>query len=255
MKIHVLSDLHLEVLFFGWRFKPARDIDFDVLVLAGDIDNGTWGVPTAEDWYPDKPIIYVPGNHEYYGEEINALDKNFHDYWEGDKLVSILNPGVQKINGTVFIGCTLWTDFQLYGDQQECMAACARALNDYFVIRFADDKGERALKPEDTLAIHHRHKQFLEEQLEKHQGQKVVVITHHLPSERSVQKRYLGDQVTTAFASDLESLIHRYKPALWIHGHSHHSKDYFIGSTRVVSNPRGYPGEHIDFIDDLVVEL
>jgi len=170
-------------------------------------------------------------------------------------LVSILNPGIRKVNDTIFIGCTLWTDFQLYGDQQSCMEVCARELNDYSVIRFADVTGERPLKPEDTLAIHYHHRQFLEEQLEKHRGQKMVVITHHLPTERSVQKRYIGDQVTTAFASDLEDLILRYQPALWIHGHSHHSKDYSIGKTRIVSNPRGYPGEHIEFINDLVIEV
>jgi hypothetical protein len=35
-------------------------------------------------------------------------------------------------------------------------------------------------------------------------------------------------------------LILKYKPALWIHGHTHSSVDTYVGGTRIVCNPRGY---------------
>ena len=48
-----------------------------------------------------------------------------------------------------------------------------------------------------------------------------------------------------AFASSLEGLIEEYQPILWIHGHTHDPFDYELFATRVVCNPRGYPGEHL----------
>ena len=45
-----------------------------------------------------------------------------------------------------------------------------------------------------------------------------------------------------AFASDLEPLIARHRPRLWIYGHIHWSVDTTLGATRVLANPGGYPG-------------
>ena len=254
MKIHVLSDLHLDCSSYALRFKPCKALEFDAVVLAGDIDEDVGGIAHAADWYPDTPILYIPGNHEYYGYEIHSLNRSM-DEFSRDSLITVLNPGVTEIEDTVFIGCTLWTDFCLYGDQQANMALSARCMNDYRLIKITDDKGERTLRPEDSLAIHYQHRSFLEEQLEAYQGRKVVVITHHLPTEKSVKMSFRNDPLTTAFASSLDDLIMRYQPALWIHGHSHYGVDYTIGDTRIVSNPGGYPGEFTYFQDDLVIKV
>lgn len=64
MKLHILSDLHLEFSAFD---PPATDAD--VIVLADDIDKGNKGVYWARETFPDKPILYVPGNHEFYGTQ------------------------------------------------------------------------------------------------------------------------------------------------------------------------------------------
>jgi len=61
MRLQVFSDLHLE---FG-RFEPTI-INADVVVLAGDIHQGTAGVKWARQYCHDCPVIYVPGNHEFY---------------------------------------------------------------------------------------------------------------------------------------------------------------------------------------------
>ncbi|GAA4650681.1 metallophosphoesterase [Kistimonas scapharcae] len=254
MKIHVLSDLHLENFMHAIRFKACKGIPVDAVVLAGDIAEGTDGMAYTEDWYPDTPILYVPGNHEYYGHELNTINRRMEEFCR-DTPIHLLNPGVVEIQDTVFIGCTLWTDFCLYGEQQANMALSERCLNDYRLISIADDEAERILTPEDTLTIHNQHRLFLETQLEAYQERRIVVITHHLPSEKSVKRSYRNDNLTTAFASSLDDLITRFQPALWIHGHSHYGVDYTIGSTRVVSNPRGYPGEFTYFEDDLVIEV
>ena len=44
-----------------------------------------------------------------------------------------------------------------------------------------------------------------------------------------------------AYASDVESIIYEHEPTLWIHGHIHDTRDYMIGNTRILCNPRGYP--------------
>jgi 3',5'-cyclic AMP phosphodiesterase CpdA len=68
MKLRVLSDLHLE--FLDWT-PPA--VEADVVVLAGDIHGGVRGVEWARRQFPDTPVIYVPGNHEFYGGRLQDV--------------------------------------------------------------------------------------------------------------------------------------------------------------------------------------
>src|SRR5213595_1685365 len=68
MRILVLSDLHLE---FGAFETPAAQAD--LVVLAGDTHTGSRGVRWARDAFGDIPVVYVMGNHEYYGEAYPAL--------------------------------------------------------------------------------------------------------------------------------------------------------------------------------------
>lgn len=62
MKIYVLSDLHLE-------FAPMEYVDTasDVVVVAGDIDLKLKGLRWIEENIQEKPVLYVLGNHEFYG--------------------------------------------------------------------------------------------------------------------------------------------------------------------------------------------
>ena len=60
---------------------------------------------------------------------------------------------------------------------------------------------------------------------------------------RSIHPRWRTSALNGAFASDLERVIERHQPQLWIHGHVHDAVDTLLGETRVLANPRGYPGE------------
>lgn len=64
MKLHILTDLHLE---FGPFYPPETDAD--LVILAGDTDVGTKGITWAKEAFIGKQVVYVPGNHEYYGSE------------------------------------------------------------------------------------------------------------------------------------------------------------------------------------------
>ncbi len=67
MKILILSDLHLGHHTFQTDVDGKRiDADADVVVLAGDIDDGLGGIRWARESFPDKPIVMVAGNHEFY---------------------------------------------------------------------------------------------------------------------------------------------------------------------------------------------
>ena len=72
---------------------------------------------------------------------------------------------------------------------------------------------------------------------------RAVVITHHAPSPRSIRRWFQDDPLNPAFASDLDRLIERYQPALWVHGHMHDPVDERLGKTRLVANPAGYAHE------------
>ncbi|EQD64109.1 metallophosphoesterase, partial [mine drainage metagenome] len=119
----------------------------DVVVLAGDIHAGVKGITWARKHFCLSPVIYVPGNHEYYGEDLlEHLEvlrregrKRGVDVLEGDALV---------LGNVRFLGATLWTDYALYGDgpavTRAVYAAC-RGMEDFQVIL----KGDRAFHPND----------------------------------------------------------------------------------------------------------
>ena len=70
MHIQILTDLHLE---FGERDIPPLAKDSDLVILAGDIAPAcTRRIAdlAGSDGPAARHILYVPGNHEYYGSDI-----------------------------------------------------------------------------------------------------------------------------------------------------------------------------------------
>lgn len=102
MRIHLLSDLHLEA--FPWE---PPDVDADVVVLAGDIHNGLAGLRWAGETF-SKPVLYVPGNHEYDWHDLRKLRASFREKNWPDH-VHLLDDRVITIDGVRFLGTTLYT--------------------------------------------------------------------------------------------------------------------------------------------------
>jgi len=251
MRIRVLSDLHLE--FQHWTPPP---VSADVVVLAGDIDSGANGILWGREYFPESEIIYIPGNHEFYGSEMqDMLGKMRREAKRAG--VHLLDADAVEIDGVRFLGATLWTDFALYGtepkDIARYMAIGQSMMADYRMIRWKD---AGSLAPEETREIHQLQVSWLTTELANPFPGSTVVITHHLPHLNSVHEKYRGDLLNPCFASDLSALL-RPPVKLWIHGHTHESMDYEIGGTRVVCNPRGYlPQEPNKFFNPkLVVEV
>lgn len=251
-RFRVFSDLHLE--FFDWTPPPV--VAADAIVLAGDISIGTHGIEWARRQFPHTPVVYVPGNHEFYGAQLpdavaalrtQAQRADVH-FLDGDQCV---------VGGTRFLGTTLWTDYALYGstpaDLDRAMADAADEMNDFRMIKWA---GGNVFKPELVREMHLTRAQWLAERLVEPFDGPTVVVTHHLPHRLSVHPKYEGARLNPCFASDLDHLV-RPPVALWVHGHTHESVDYVVNGTRVVCNPRGYlPGEPNPSFDPMgTVEL
>jgi predicted phosphodiesterase len=251
MKIRVLSDLHLE--FQRWSPPP---VSADAVVLAGDIDSGAAGIHWGREYFPESEIIYVPGNHEFYGSEMQDMLGKMRRAAKQSG-VHLLDADSVEIDGVRFLGATLWTDFALYGaepkDIARSMAIGQSMMADYQVIRWKDTG---PLAPDDTREIHGLQRAWLNHELSKPFAGSTVVVTHHLPHSKSVHAKYKGDLLNPCFASDLSPLL-RPPVKLWIHGHTHESMDYEVEGTRVVCNPRGYLPQDPNkrFNPKLVVEV
>ncbi|HVS04223.1 MAG TPA: hypothetical protein VMT16_15775 [Thermoanaerobaculia bacterium] len=128
-------------------------------------------------------------------------------------------------------------------------------MNDYRRIRVSPEF--RRLRPADTAAVHARSRRWLEEALAgAGLSQRTVVVTHHAPSRLSLDPTTAWQLVSAAYASNLDALVAGSGVPLWVHGHTHCAADYRIGETRVLSNPRGYPGQPVPGFDPaLVVEV
>ena len=235
MDIQLFSDLHLDD---GWPYNPP--LTGDVIVFAGDIrEDGK-----ALDWLlslkTSKAILFVPGNHEFYSRTkrpIKDLRAEFQHQARGTH-VHVLDQSSVEIDGVRFHGLTLWTDYRLYPDAEAAKSLCANSVADYFHIYVDDGDLERPLTPEDTAEFHQGSIHWLQDSLATSKSRLNVVISHHAPSARSIAN--LDDPRSAAYASNLEGLIERYAPELWLHGHTHRSLDYDIGSTRIVCNARGH---------------
>lgn len=269
MKIHVLSDLHVEK--FDMKDNPAPIPEADVVVLAGDIHTGTRGMRWARERFGDKPIIYVAGNHEFYDHHWDDLIDQLRSEAAVYGIHFLENDAV-TIGGIRFLGATLWTDFDFFSRDRraESMRVAEGRLNDFDLINAGlppDDQSslyepeprlsvtmydgkryEARLTAAHTLERHQASLAWLRADLPKGDPAMTVVVTHHYPHAGSCAEEWMESPLTPIFGSRLPDHV-LLGAGLWIHGHTHDSCDYRIDgeldgqwrSTRVVCNPRGCP--------------
>ena len=260
MKIQIVSDLHLE----KGGTPPALAPGADMLICAGDLGEARYPwllAKAAKAWRGARHILYVPGNHEYYGGLDLEESRQLLAWQCSTNGVTLLDPGAVTIAGVRFIGATLWTDFRLEGIAQETAAHAnaARRMED-FKGEIRSGGGTRNFTTHESAERHRAERAFIERALEsaRETATTTVVITHHAPTPRSVAARFRDDPCNGGFASDLERVIERYQPPLWIHGHMHDAVDTMLGDTRVLCNPAGYDAaraEHRGFDPQLCVDI
>jgi predicted phosphodiesterase len=241
LRIQIASDLHLEHVRRHARYerliRPSPGAD--VLVLAGDIANGTNSVSIFADW--PVPVLLVLGNHEHYYQ--SSYKETLYDMRRASEgtAVKVLNNESFYFGGVRFLGSTLWTDYKWRprGKSRllikEAMGLAQAQMNDHRVIFHNGN----FFTPADARSEHKKSYKWLQAQLALPFEGPTVVVSHHGPHSLSVHPQFAGDLLTSAFVSDLPKLLAR--ADLWIHGHTHSNFDYVAEGCRVVANTRGYP--------------
>ena len=237
MRLQLISDLHLETE----DFQPEPAPGAEALVLAGDVDSGWSGLARFAGW--PVPVLFVPGNHEYDGRDIDAARVELHALAAKLGFV-MLDDSTHRMTDAQgrrvrFVGSTRWSDFDLFGPAQLDRALRAggyfqRVMN-----------ATRAGRPFDAAAVREaglRCRAWLTETLAAPEAgpdwDATVVITHFAPSLRSADPRYGGQPGTASFCNDDEDLLPGAR--LWVHGHLHCRHDYRLRGCRVVCNARGH---------------
>ncbi|TWB12956.1 Icc-related predicted phosphoesterase [Nitrospirillum amazonense] len=247
VRIAVFSDLHSE--FSPWA--PPPDLQADVVVLAGDLWTRGRGVRwgDARETFGCPHVVAVAGNHDLYGTSIDdgMLKLRGNLAAQG---VTLLERGETIVHGVRFLGATLWTDVRLFaGDDLRRVRADATMLvgerhgpriADYWRIRVARG-GYRRLRPRDTATLHQTSVAWLDERLAAPHDGPTVVVSHHAPSAQCLPAGARHDPWSCAYASHLDWLIERHRPAAWVYGHIHDpSPGFVVGGTPLLANPRGY---------------
>lgn len=243
MKIHFLSDLHNE----RDPFLPAVR-EADLVILAGDIDEGTRGMAWARATY-DCPVFYIAGNHEYYRGHLERTHEALMH--ESDDHVRFLDEAVVVRDGIRFLAATGWTDFTATGNAPLAEWGARVRFKDFERIRAANG---RLAQPADFKERNHSARRWLARQLALPFAGTTVVITHHAPAMQSLALQpYPSGPLDASFANCWEDLMG--PAAFWIHGHTHLAVDYTLCDTRVLSNPRGVAREHTGFVPDWMLEI
>lgn len=247
MDIQIFSDFHGEAYQdqkYIWKYVTPMA---PVAVVAGDIDARNFEQTVNEIATKFEHVIVLFGNHEFYKKKIS---------WRPDmSLVSpnvhVLDQGVFELEDVIFIGATLWTDFK--NNDWHTMHAAKDKINDFHVIR--DETGGNKFTPHMASDLHRKDKAYLKMMIEKYRGQKVVMVTHFLPSYQLVHEKWRGlgtDMLNYYFAASCDDLIETSEAKAWVFGHTHDERDMEICGTRFVCNPIGYPRENPFYTDKVI---
>ncbi|MBY5846451.1 hypothetical protein GR204_27725 [Rhizobium leguminosarum] len=256
MRAWIFSDLHLEVN----PTSPIASIpDADVCICAGDIF--TKGLTRSIKYLgdhvsPHMPVLFVPGNHEYWGSSlVEGLEEGIREAAKYPG-VHVLHRNFVHFGGVRFAGATFWSDLNLFNSIEMAMLHAKEGMNDFRRIMLSKKPFKR-FSVRNSMQLHWEENAFIQSVLWHESSMPLVVITHHAPSILSVSPEFIDDPVAPMFASRFEQHIIKYQPRLWVHGHLHNRSDYMIQNTRVVCNPYGYVSEKetSDFDPALVVDL
>lgn len=236
----VLSDLHLDRA----RYAPGT-VEADLIVLAGDVCEVGHGSPVrwAQQHFPHQPVLFVPGNHDFYGGRVTQLLERWQQEARHSR-VHVLNNATFEIQGVRFLGTPLWSDLAADGPvaQADLLRSATNNIADFSCIFNHQGKSWTV---DDMLHQNRRAVAFLETELECDEAVPKVVVTHWAPHRACIDPRFVGNPRNPFFANHLPSLVQR--SALWLHGHTHQAVDVDTGlgdgRGRVIGHPRGYPHE------------
>ncbi|WP_248915938.1 metallophosphoesterase [Pseudomonas moorei] len=253
MRIALLSDVHLSV-----NAIPFPQVEADIVVLAGDIARPAAAIEWARSC--PAPIVYVAGNHEFYGSDLVSTYEHLNRLTQGTR-IHVLERSEYVHEGVRFLGCTLWSDYRLFDkpeDRAQGIEMATKLIRDFSHIKVSPDFPD-LFTPAISQLVFLQTVAWLEECFSRDNHLPTVVVSHFAPTRSSISPAFANSPINSSFVSDLEARIKVWQPALWLHGHTHGSFDYRVGNTRVICNARGYAkggiNENPDFDEACVIEL
>ncbi len=196
MKLWIWSDVHHELQEVDY---PSRENapECDLIIIAGDLNAAPDLHITLEFLIRrfEKPIIYVPGNHEFYQNKwlINDRERSLESDRQTIKAIETLSLQWPQrfycldqdeviIDNIRFIGASLWVDFQMNlskkSDLAQRMQEARAILNDFRAIHMGNG---RPFTPEDMLDLHLSDAAYIRQKLAEPFDGSTVVLTHHMP--------------------------------------------------------------------------
>ena len=231
MKLHILSDTHGQPVIP----HPAADL----IVHTGDFGNGRRGAEAfqAACERAGKPCVFVLGNHDFYGENIDDLPREL--IAAGTPLLTE-NRSIE-FGSYTFVGGTLFSNFRLpqvsKKQFRENIALARNSIADFFYIAAGTPPRERRAEPEDYIERFNAQLDFIEQF--RHRP-RTVVLTHFPPHPACIAPPYADSPLNPYFINQINVAGFDY----WIAGHTHHAVDTVQDSCRIIINPLGYPNEY-----------
>jgi len=253
MKIQFASDLHLEFSenYSYLKRNPLKPVG-DILVLAGDIgylNDDNYSNHPFWNWASDNfsQVIVAVGNHELYKYYDLAKIPQGLAYSMRNNVNCFYNAVVQIDNIDIIVS-TLWAKIRLEDAWQT-----ERGVTDFHRILY---NGE-ILTWDKFNREHDKCFSFIQDKVENSKAERIIVVTHHVPSFQLASPDFTGSRINGAFTVELEKYIETSPIEYWIYGHSHRNIDKIIGKTKCITNQLGYVShnEHHTFIPDKCIEI
>lgn len=233
MRIKLISDVHLEHGTDLHKLMTPSE-EAEILIIAGDLTVGPSNTYRAlkELQSYHQHIIYVSGNHEYYGYTLSEFNQQLRILLANEPDIHFLNNEYVTIEGIHFIGSTLWTNFRY----NPLATLAARVM-------ISDFKYIKDFTPDQSAIEYYNSLKFIKYATSTLANKKVV-ITHFMPATECIAPKYANEELLNKyFCNDLAPFIDTLSDTTWLFGHTHAPTDVMINTTRLVSNPHGYPRE------------
>lgn len=245
MRIQYVSDLHLEFpQNRQWLAKHPLEVTGDILLVAGDsayLDlpesgNDTYSAYKFWDWASEhyKQVIVCFGNHDFYGyydlatmsnDFCKEIRHNVHAYYNS----------VVHFDSIDIIVSTLWSKIKPYD-----AFLTEKNVSDFYRIKY---NGHR-LTADDFNREHERCLAFIEQAISESDAEKIIVVTHHVPTQLCTAVEFKNSTINGAFTVELDEFIADHRIDYWIYGHSHRNIKAQIGETLIMSNQLGYVSDN-----------
>jgi predicted phosphodiesterase len=240
----------------------VEDNDIDLVICAGDIHNGVNSSRYLLNEFKNTPVIFVPGNHEYYSSMImlerKDILKSMRKELENSNIF-LLDRDIKELNikglKLQVLGTTLWTDYKVNENlgisQKDGMQIAENSLNDHnYIYEKSYNNNIKMFSAQDALKEHKKSREFLDKNLKKSLIDKkpTIVVTHHPAIPFALNPKIVGNgkALDVAFASDLTDILNDGQPELVIWGHTHYSYHQKKGDIEFLSKQKGYEYENLE---------